>query len=100
MTRTRDEHKPYIIAPGEDLDLYRLSVNKEHVFPLFRTLFDQIRPEDNKVRAVGAGSGQSEADAVLTSEEVVFLKLIYPELKADWICPWDKKNADIAQAAR
>lgn len=85
-------HDPHTTAPRTDLDVYRLRIQLPTRHLLLKTLRDQIRPGEAKIRNMEAGSGQLAFDATLTPDEVTFIKLLYPSLQMDWLCEWSEEN--------
>lgn len=92
-------HDPRLPAPSADLDVYRLSIHGPSMHLLYRTLLDQIRPNETKTSLVSAGSGKLSMTAILSEDEVSFVKLCHPEVKVDWIYCWDELHVKFFSGA-
>jgi hypothetical protein len=84
-------YSPRTPAPHADLAVYRLRIQCKLLSQLFRTLSDQVRPNEDKLRRIVPGGITAEVDAILTEDELSFIKLIYPDLQVDWLHKWDEE---------
>ncbi len=92
MNQMPQVHDTRMPAPSADLDVYRLSIQGKTMHLLYRTLSDQIRPDEDKLSMIRAGGGLLSLNAILSEEEVTFVKLRHPEVQVDWIYCWDAQN--------